>query len=299
MKKTLVLILLASFLTACAAFNTQKTVYTGSHADQLGAAIAAGDLKQVKKLVTKSNVNDPITDKGLTALYIATYSNQPAIVEYLIQHGADVNFISPSGEFTPISTAALLKNLNMVKLLVLHGADVNLGAPIIAACVGDTDSPQIIEYLLDNHADVNVRGYEDTTALITAASWQNLNSVKLLVENGAKVNVTDRDGLTPLAMAVIGKGKKTQNTLDVITYLLDHRSSVLIADKTLGKNISITDWYDVNKYQGAQKDIVIKITALLKERQAQENAILKNLNHNQRANLKAALDKIDADKKGK
>ncbi|CAM41534.1 putative huntingtin interacting protein (HIP) [Leishmania braziliensis MHOM/BR/75/M2904] len=62
----------------------------------------------------------------------------------------------------------------------------------------------IISFLIDNGADVNaaMRGGKGQTPLMVAAARQNTQTVKLLLEKGADVNVQDAQGLTVLSYAV-------------------------------------------------------------------------------------------------
>jgi len=58
---------------------------------ELRAAVARGDLKEVKRLVDRgANVNAK-TSTGSTALHEAIFRREKLITEYLIQQGADVS----------------------------------------------------------------------------------------------------------------------------------------------------------------------------------------------------------------
>jgi ankyrin repeat protein len=75
------------------------------------------------------------------------------------------------------------------------------GARLIgAASDGDKKS---IEALLKDGIDVNVRDWDELTALIPAASSGHLDICKLLVKKGIDVNAKDKDGITALMEASI------------------------------------------------------------------------------------------------
>ncbi|XP_016403316.1 tankyrase-2-like, partial [Sinocyclocheilus rhinocerous] len=59
---------------------------------QLLEASKSGDLEVVKKLCTLQNVNcRDVEGRQSTPLHFATGYNRVAVVEYLLQHGADVH----------------------------------------------------------------------------------------------------------------------------------------------------------------------------------------------------------------
>ena len=73
------------------------------------------------------------------------------------------------------------------------------GARLIgAASDGDKKG---IETLLKDGIDVNVRDWDELTALIPAASSGHLEICKLLVKEGIDVNAKDKDGITALMEA--------------------------------------------------------------------------------------------------
>ncbi|MCE9596776.1 MAG: ankyrin repeat domain-containing protein [Spirochaetia bacterium] len=71
-------------------------------AQSLHDAICNGQIAQVKKLVTRSNVNKPMED-GQYPLPLAgyCYGGQPAIANYLLDLGANVN-LTKNGDYPPI-----------------------------------------------------------------------------------------------------------------------------------------------------------------------------------------------------
>ena len=75
------------------------------------------------------------------------------------------------------------------------------GARMIgAASDGDKKG---IQLLLKNGVDVNVRDWDDLTALIPAASSGHLEICKLLVKEGIDINAKDKDGITALMVWIL------------------------------------------------------------------------------------------------
>uniref|UniRef100_A0A7S1ULV4 Uncharacterized protein n=1 Tax=Grammatophora oceanica TaxID=210454 RepID=A0A7S1ULV4_9STRA len=86
-----------------------------------------------------------------------------------------------------------------------------------AASDGDK---KVITQLLKDGTDVNVRDWDDLTALIPASSSGHLEVVKLLQSKGADVNAHDKDGITALMEASIMGHPK------VVEFLLDKGAEV-------------------------------------------------------------------------
>jgi len=75
-------------------------------------------------------------------------------------------------------------NLDLVALLVERGADINIAngngdTPLIdAACKGKNE---MLEYLLNNGADIDAKNYAGTSALDMAQNSKNSAAVEMLV----------------------------------------------------------------------------------------------------------------------
>lgn len=164
-------------------------------------------------------------DAGERAIAVAT-------VKVLIAHGADVNArlnqekptvrgldeLELQGA-TPLALAAEVNNLDAIKALVAGGADPNIPTekgttPLMLAAGAATDVQRArsieeramaidtAKYLVDHGADVNAVGEFGWTAL-HAASYQGLNDlIEFLVNKGAKPDVKDQLGQTPLSIAM-------------------------------------------------------------------------------------------------
>ena len=78
----------------------------------------------------------------------------------------------------------------------MEAKDSNSWTPFLWSCyIGNTE---IAEILLENGADVNVRGLHHCTGLVWAAGKSNVSLVRLLLDHGAKVDTGDKYGTTPL-----------------------------------------------------------------------------------------------------
>ena len=72
---------------------------------------------------------------------------------------------------------------------------------------------QRVRTLLDQHADVNVRSEDGSTALLWAAHWNDLQAAELLVRAGADANAANDFRMTPLSQACTNGSAALVNVL--------------------------------------------------------------------------------------
>lgn len=88
-------------------------------------AASSGQLDIVKFFLDYNpSALNKTSETGETLLQIAVKRNHPAILEHLLDRGADVS-IAESGGWTPLHSAAEWNYPDMVRALVDHGADIH------------------------------------------------------------------------------------------------------------------------------------------------------------------------------
>lgn len=128
----------------------------------------------------------------------------------------DVSWVDFTGQ-TPFLRAALSADTATMRLLLEYGADPNLPTsanttPLMAAAGFNwavaqtyTESPQArldaVKLCLELGADVNAANSMGLTALIGAANRGSNDIIQLLVDRGARLDVKDREGRTPIRWA--------------------------------------------------------------------------------------------------
>ena len=127
-----------------------------------------------EKAETKNDVDKP-DDNGWTPLmHAAACEGREAIVEFLLNQGANPN--TKDGEWeTPLFKAASQGDEATARLLLEHGADPNLAT------------------------------LSNDTPLSIAVFWEHDGMSKLLLKQGADSNIPDDDGETPLLHAARGR----------------------------------------------------------------------------------------------
>jgi ankyrin repeat protein len=188
-------------------FSPFKRAKPSLHHNPLNQAIQAEDLKQVKRLLaTKRELNVADAD-GATPLHTASLLGNNDIVKALLEKGVAVDASNPYGR-TPLINASQNGHVDVVKTLIAHGANVNAvdaylldDTPLLYAC--KNGHFEIAKDLLQHGAKVNVVERERRlTPLHLASAFGYIDIVYVLLLNGANINARDKDGKTPLAWAM-------------------------------------------------------------------------------------------------
>ena len=174
------------------------------------AAAEAGDAGKVRAILreTPGLLNSQDAD-GRTALLAATQRNHVAAAKALIEAGADVN-LQDNRRDSPFLYAGAAGYLEILKLAWKAGANTRVtnrygGIALIPAC--ERGHVETVEFLLE-HTDSNVNHVNNLgwTALLEAivlsdGGPRHQRIVRLLLDHGARRDLGDRDGITPLEHA--------------------------------------------------------------------------------------------------
>ena len=178
-------------LAALAGLSFLVFASTLSVASELIDATRAGDAERVARLLTDRADLNEATGDGMTAAHWAAQSGHVAILQSLLEAGADVDPATRIGSYTPLHIASDQANGAIVSLLLQAGADVNASTTnsdatalhLAAQAVGGAES---VEALLEHGADVNAKeGAAGQTPLMFAAAKNRVESVELLLAAGA------------------------------------------------------------------------------------------------------------------
>lgn len=197
-------------------------------------AVRLNDLEMVTSLIkhnpmlvnTKLEQSDTTTKRysltpavGHTALHEAAEHGHLAIINLLIDYGANINAKTRSG-ITPLHLATSANQLDAVKRLLIYGANVDARmssglTPLHWAAM--KGYKEIAGVLLSNSATVNVQGQSGRTPLHWAALKGYAPIVSQLIQYCAAKDVQDELGRTPFDWAVV-RGHND------IAYMLQHRT---------------------------------------------------------------------------
>ncbi|KAL7204845.1 hypothetical protein ACSBR2_017870 [Camellia fascicularis] len=214
-----------------------KTVADVKDANKRGAlhfAAREGKTEVCKYLLEELKLDvDTKDEDGETALLHAARQGHTTTAKYLIECGANPAIPSELGA-TTLHHSAGIGDIELLRFLISKGVGVDsqsdAGTPLIwAAGHGQPDS---VKVLLENHADPNAETDDNITPLLSSVAAGSLACLELLIQAGAKVNVT-AGGATPLHIAA------DNGSPEIIKCLLKAGSDPNVTDEDGLKSVQV------------------------------------------------------------
>jgi len=165
--------------------------------------VLVGNPQLTQAIIDAGASVEPIRAQGPAPLLLAVEFGNHEIVIQLLKAGANVHVKGGRFEGTPLHSAASRGDEAMIELLLEHGAQIDavdvLGRhPSHMAAARDA---QALELLLDRGAEIEPQTYA-STPLAMAAQHGRLESVKLLLARGANLDCVPTGGHSALVAAV-------------------------------------------------------------------------------------------------
>jgi len=207
-----ILCLLAAGLTPA----SLKAQVPPSSADVMGYsglfdAAQRGDAARIKSLVASGAMNsvDARDSHGRTPLHVAAYARKHDALRALAAAGANVNALE-NDRYDIITIAAVADDVPTLEVALSLGASArNItsrwdGTALIAAA--HLGHAEVVKTLIRAGAPLNHVNNLGWTALIESivlgdGGARHTDTLRALVAAGADVNIADRGGQTPLALA--------------------------------------------------------------------------------------------------
>ena len=199
-------------------------------------AIEWGRLADIQRMIESDPSLLGTTDEqGATPLHQAVLSREYDIVRWLIETGAEVDFVTEDDWITPLHWAAEYGFNKMIEILLDAGADINAriepemenhgnGTPLLMALFFSCED--CAKLLIERGADVTVINSLDETALYMCAPYEErLELTRLCIEHGAEINIKDDVGRTPLMMAACN------NCAATVEFLLSNGADPTLRDE--------------------------------------------------------------------
>ena len=175
-------------------------------------------------LQNEANIVDLQDEDGETALFFAVRSKWTSfgILSSLVTKGANLN-TSRNDKGTPLIEASSKNDEKQVNWLIEHGADVNLqdedGDTALHFACRSHASLEILSCLIENGASINACTNCKVTPLMMAVENCHKDVVSYLIEHGANVDLQDEDGDTALHYVAYQESRvdKTETFLTLST----------------------------------------------------------------------------------
>ncbi|KAI1086119.1 ankyrin repeat-containing domain protein [Rostrohypoxylon terebratum] len=189
-----------------------------------------GNESIMRLLLAKTEQFDPREFSGWTPLHVAALGGRDEMVQMLLERGANAN-VKDMGGWTPLGIASLRGHESIARLLIDKTSDGEKVAADMKQCkdlpiyqklkedwfLERYDYPIAITRALDVIARGSIdtvralltRGLDINTVdmqfapLIVAVAWDNIEVARLLLDNGANMDVVDNMKNSPLHVAAI------------------------------------------------------------------------------------------------
>ncbi len=194
----------------------------GKHEAALTLATQKGSLELVRLLLDKGFQAAGLSHGGERPLVVAARAGQLPLLQLLLERGA------------PAEDAALcaaLAHPEAVKLLLARGAKANANCgdrstELALSKAAEAGHVATVKLLLEAKADPNLilGNPKETGSWTPFFHARNVESARLLLAAGAKVNVRDNQGYTPLHLFV------REAPVELIALLLEHGANVHAVD---------------------------------------------------------------------
>lgn len=150
-------------------------------------------------------------NKGLNAVHFAILERKYDIALQILAKQPDLRNV-PVGKdhnwsgMTPLLIAIGNGNLELVKKLIELGADLETKddseyTPLLLAVSLERINLDIVKALLEAGADLEAKEYRGETPLMKMVKGGDLNLMLMLVEQGADIHVTNKEGLSAVDLA--------------------------------------------------------------------------------------------------
>ncbi|GEM51065.1 hypothetical protein EB1_08550 [Empedobacter brevis NBRC 14943 = ATCC 43319] len=209
MKTVLTLMAMIATVTSCYSTPTENSNTEIMNEKDILNAVKNNDIQAVRKALENGADVNTTDNSRRSLLLIATNKTNIEMAKLLVKYGADVNQQADNLD-SPFLYAGTSGQTELVQLFLNHGARFDVfnrynGSALIPACErGHIETVKLLantkNYPIDH---VNRLGWTGLMEAIILGdgSKKYQQIVQILKDAGAKMDIPDRDGITPLQHA--------------------------------------------------------------------------------------------------
>jgi ankyrin repeat protein len=172
----------------------------------LCAACAKGDIDALRRLMAVADLDLDAGDyDDRRPIHLAACTGNITAIQMLTAARADVNVRDRMGS-TPLHEALVHKQAEAATLLISTGAERLYPQIADRLCYVSSlaDGVEELRFLVAFETrSVSATNYDGRTGLHLAAAEGRVETVRMLLENGASVNARDKRGCTPLLVSAL------------------------------------------------------------------------------------------------
>lgn len=239
----------------------------------LHSAVSFGNTELVRMLIEHGADIDVENNHGDQPVNMALNPNTYDALKYLVKKGANLNHRNLRGVHLLHNIASRGTAIENAEFLLDKGVDINVrddfGRTPLFFTTWSQEPEAMSKFLILSGADVNPDNCMDektcacypdySTPLHAAARHKQFGLTKTLVMNGAKVNVYNAEGQTPLHCAI------QSGDPEIVQYLIDHGAFLNVPEKSQGSTelhlsvaMGYTDITDILLENGAEMNATDK-----------------------------------------
>ena len=193
-----------SAMAQVAPSTSEAAAYAGLH-----AAAQKGDVAKIERLAASKADLNTRDGNGRTPLHVATFAKHRDAIRALVKAGADINLLDKD-RYDGVTIASVADDEETLRVLLAAGASAKLitsrydGTALIAAAHLGHDG--VVKQLIAAGAPLDHVNNLHWTAAIEAVVLGNggvrhQETLRALIKAGANLQLTDRQGNTPLQLA--------------------------------------------------------------------------------------------------
>tara|TARA_Y100001935_G_C17264486_1_gene488361 strand:- start:474 stop:1130 length:657 start_codon:yes stop_codon:yes gene_type:complete len=163
-------------------------------------AIERGDIEQVERHIHwNTNINEAF-ENGNYPIHEAALKGRMILLEILIKNDANID-VKNRNNLTPLEVAILSGRTQAASLLIKSNSTFNPSKLILIAAKNGNKDKDVVKFLKSNKADFESTDKNGNTPLIIAVTQGNNRLAHHLIEYGSSINAIDKNGKTSLDIA--------------------------------------------------------------------------------------------------
>jgi len=169
--------------------------------------------------------------QGDNMLFRAIMTRNPELVQILLDNGFDPKQRN-AYNMTPIEHAAGMNSVEIINLLISKGADLrdSTRMPLIQRATVSRGA-EVLHYLLDRGFEIDEVDRNGRTPLMMAIDFGNMEAARALVMRGADVNLANSEGVVPMQIAV------KKGSVELIDLFIAKKANLNIVEEQTGKTM--------------------------------------------------------------
>lgn len=185
----------------------------------------------LRKLIALNADLSNKNSQGDNMLFRAIMTRNPELVQILLDNGFDAKQKN-AYNMTPIEHAAGMNSIEIINLLISKGADLrdSTRMPLLQRAAVSRGA-EVLHYLLDRGFEIDEADRNGRTPLMMAVDFGNMEAARALILRGANINVANSEGMVPIQIAV------KKGSADLVDLFIAKKANLNVVEERTGKSL--------------------------------------------------------------